>query len=139
MQMLRFVRMAGATRSVPKCLHGILAVNTCAMRVRADRRRFVLTLREVRTGRPSRLRAKFVMVTHGILAGQYTLPQRGLDAGARFAGTVSLAGREGGRDCAVSITDLTGKVCSCRGDLLLVSVLDPLLYQPPWSFAHKES
>jgi hypothetical protein len=69
----------------------------------------VLTLRDVRTGRASRLRAKFVMVTHGILAGQYTLAERGLDPGGAFAGTLSLAGREGGRDCAVSREDLTGK------------------------------
>lgn len=94
----------------------------CAV-MHASLRRFVLTLRDVRTGRASRLRAKFVMVTHGILAGQYTLPQRGLDSGARFAGTISLAGREGERDCAVSNTDLTGKVHACRRELLPVSVL----------------
>ena len=104
----------GARRCVPECPHGILAVTACAA-VHAFRRRFVLALRNVRTGRASRLRAKFVMVTHGILAGQFTLPQRGLDAGGRFAGTVSLAGREGERDCAVSNTDLTGKVHDCRG------------------------
>ncbi len=69
----------------------------------------MLTLRDVRTGRASRLRAKFVMVTHGILAGQYTLAERGLDPGGAFTGTLSLAGREGGRDCAVSRGDLTGK------------------------------
>ena len=99
----------------PKCSYEILALNACAVLVHAYWRRFVLTLRDVCTGRASRLRAKFVMATHGILAGQYTLQQRGLDAGARFAGTVLLAGREGGRDCAVSNTDLTGKVHPCRG------------------------
>lgn len=72
-------------------------------------RRFVLTLRNVRTGLATRQRAKFVMVTHGILAGQYTLQERGLDPGSRFAGTISLAGRDNGRDCAVSHQDLTGK------------------------------
>ena len=72
-------------------------------------RRFVLTLRNVRTGLATRQRAKFVMVTHGILAGQYTLQERGLDPGSRFAGTISLAGRDDGRDCAVSHQDLTGK------------------------------
>lgn len=74
----------------------------------------MLTLRDVRTRRASRLRAKFVMVTHGILAGQYTLAERGLDPGRAFAGTLSFAGREGGRDCAVSHQDLTGKARRCE-------------------------
>ncbi len=76
-------------------------------------RRFVLTLRNVRTGLATRQRAKFVMVTHGILAGQYTLQERGLDPGSRFAGTISLAGCDNGRDCAVSHQDLTGKARLC--------------------------
>lgn len=75
-------------------------------------RRFVLHLRDVATGRAARLRAKFVMVTHGILAGQYTLQERGMDPGRSFMGAISLAGREGGKDCAVSRQDLRGKASS---------------------------
>lgn len=96
--------------SIDLVIHGMLANRHTTQQCLPFGRRFVLTLRDVRTGRASRLRAKFIMVTHGILAGQYTLQQRGLEGSARFAGTISLAGREGGRDCAVSNTDLTGKV-----------------------------
>ena len=100
--------------NINQVIHSLLASQVMVQQCPPCGHRFVLTLRDVRTGRASRLRAKFVMVTHGILAGQYTLQQRGLDACPNFAGTLSLAGREGGRDCAVSSTDLTGKVRACR-------------------------
>jgi hypothetical protein len=52
------------------------------------------------------------MVTHGILAHQYTPAERELDLASRFKGQVTLAGKDKGVDCAVSTQDLTRKVCS---------------------------
>ncbi len=78
--------------------------------------RYTLVLRGLEYGTKRHLRCKFLMVTHGILAHQFTPAERGLDT-SRFAGPVCLAGKHNGVDCVVGTQDLTGKASSAARQL----------------------
>lgn len=73
-------------------------------------RRYTLVLKGLEFVTTRHLRCKYLMVTHGILAHQYTLSERGLNVGSSFKGQVCLAGKDRGVDCLVGTQDLTGKV-----------------------------
>lgn len=74
-------------------------------------------LKGLEYGTTRHLHCKYLMVTHGILAHQFTPEERGLDV-SRFRGPVSMAGKHNGVDCVVGTQDLTGKVCSAAAHSL---------------------
>ena len=54
--------------------------------------RYTLLLHGIEFNTTQHLRCKFLMVTHGILAQQYTLQERGLQPPPSFKGVISYAG-----------------------------------------------
>ena len=70
------------------CKHGGMrpGVMTC------DANRYTLLLHGIEFNTKRHLRCKFLMVTHGILAQQYTLAERGLQPPPSFEGVISYAG-----------------------------------------------
>lgn len=66
-------------------------------------------LKGLEFGTTRHLNCKYLMVTHGILAHQFTPAERGLDLSA-FKGLTSVAGKHNGADCVVGTNDLSGKV-----------------------------
>jgi hypothetical protein len=56
--------------------------------------RYTLVLKGLEFGTTRHLRCKFLMVTHGILAQQYTLQERGLTPPETFKGIISYAGNK---------------------------------------------
>ncbi len=85
---------------------------------------YTLILKGLEFGTTRHLKCKYLMVTHGILAHQYTPAERGLDT-SRFRGPVSLAGKDNGVDCVAGTQDLTGKV-------RLPATHCPVIGQPAW-------
>ena len=89
-----------------------LFMKACSCRMTdnsCDSASYTLVLKGLEFGTTRHLKCKYLMVTHGILAHQYTPAERGLDT-SRFRGPVSLAGKDNDVDCIAGTQDLTGKV-----------------------------
>ena len=74
--------------------------------------RYIVTFKDLVNGSTRTARAKFIIVTTGILGLQYTLQERGYKGMQDFKGILTLAGRHNGRDSIIGTLDCTKKVCS---------------------------